>query len=112
MRELVLGGLESGALVERSEVWHLEDRLPSTTRLVDLVEQLAWGYRDAEQARGRALTVFEDAYGPDHFEVAMPTPTSRSCAATRDTGGPRRRGAAGQCGSSKPFSGRTTPRSA
>jgi DNA-binding CsgD family transcriptional regulator len=38
-RELVLGGLESGALVKRSGVWHLEDRLPSTTRLLDLVEQ-------------------------------------------------------------------------
>jgi DNA-binding CsgD family transcriptional regulator len=39
VRELVLGGLESGALVERSGVWHLEDRLPATTRLLDLVEQ-------------------------------------------------------------------------
>jgi DNA-binding CsgD family transcriptional regulator len=39
VRELVLGGLESGALVERSGVWHLEGRLPSTTRLLDLVEQ-------------------------------------------------------------------------
>ena len=39
VRELVLGGLESSALVERSGVWHLEDRLPSTTRLRDLVEQ-------------------------------------------------------------------------
>jgi DNA-binding CsgD family transcriptional regulator len=38
-RELVLGGLESGALVERSGVWHLEDRLPDTNRLLDLVEQ-------------------------------------------------------------------------
>jgi len=39
VRELVLGGLESGALVDRSGVWHLEGRLPSTTRLLDLVEQ-------------------------------------------------------------------------
>src|SRR5215469_7362775 len=39
VRELVLGGLDSGALVERSGVWHLEGRLPSTTRLLDLVEQ-------------------------------------------------------------------------
>ena len=38
-RELVLGGLESGALVGRSGVWHLEGRLPDTTRLLDLVEQ-------------------------------------------------------------------------
>jgi len=39
VRELVLGALESGALVDRSGVWHLEDRLPTTNRLVDLVEQ-------------------------------------------------------------------------
>jgi len=39
VHELVLGALESGALVERSGVWHLEDRLPATTRLLDLVEQ-------------------------------------------------------------------------
>jgi len=39
VRELVLGGLESGALIERSGVWHLEGRLPNTTRLLDLVEQ-------------------------------------------------------------------------
>jgi len=39
LRELVLGGLESGALIERSGVWQLEGRLPNTTRLLDLVEQ-------------------------------------------------------------------------
>ena len=39
VRELVLGAIESGALVERSGVWHLDDRLPSTSRLLDLVEQ-------------------------------------------------------------------------
>jgi DNA-binding CsgD family transcriptional regulator/tetratricopeptide (TPR) repeat protein len=39
IRELVLGAIESGALVERSGVWHLDDRLPSTSRLIDLVEQ-------------------------------------------------------------------------
>jgi DNA-binding CsgD family transcriptional regulator/tetratricopeptide (TPR) repeat protein len=39
VHELVLGALGSGALVERSGVWHLEDRLPSTARLLDLVEQ-------------------------------------------------------------------------
>jgi tetratricopeptide (TPR) repeat protein len=41
--ELVLGALESGALVERSGVWHLEDRLPATGRLLDLVEQRIGG---------------------------------------------------------------------
>src|SRR6516165_2521907 len=39
VHELVLGTLESGALVERSGVWHLEDRWPATTRLLDLVGQ-------------------------------------------------------------------------
>jgi DNA-binding CsgD family transcriptional regulator len=39
VRELVLGALESGALVERSGVWHLEGNLPETSRLLDLVEQ-------------------------------------------------------------------------
>ena len=39
VRELVLGALESGALVERSGVWHLDDPVPSTNRLADLVEQ-------------------------------------------------------------------------
>lgn len=40
LRELVLGALDSGALVDRSGVWHLDvdDRLPSSDRLVDLVE--------------------------------------------------------------------------
>src|SRR5215468_11459647 len=39
VRELVLGGLESAALVDRSGVWHLEGNLPETSRLLDLVEQ-------------------------------------------------------------------------
>jgi DNA-binding CsgD family transcriptional regulator/tetratricopeptide (TPR) repeat protein len=39
VHELVLGALESGALVERSGVWHLEDGLPTTSRLLDLVQQ-------------------------------------------------------------------------
>jgi DNA-binding CsgD family transcriptional regulator len=39
VRELVLGGVESGVLVERSGVWHLEGQLPSTSRLLDLVGQ-------------------------------------------------------------------------
>jgi len=43
VRELVLGALESGALVERSGVWHLEDRLPSTGRLRHLVEHRVGG---------------------------------------------------------------------
>ena len=39
VHELVLGALESGALVERSGVWHLEKTLPATGRLLDLVKQ-------------------------------------------------------------------------
>jgi len=49
VHELVLGALESGALVERSGVWHLEAGLPSTSRLRDLVEQRIGGL--SEQAR-------------------------------------------------------------
>jgi DNA-binding CsgD family transcriptional regulator len=43
VRELVLGALESGALVERSGVWHLDHKLPSTSRLLDLVQQRIGG---------------------------------------------------------------------
>ena len=43
VHELVLGALGSGALVERSGVWHLENRLPATSRLLDLVEQRIGG---------------------------------------------------------------------
>jgi DNA-binding CsgD family transcriptional regulator len=43
VRELVLGALDSGALVERSGVWHLEGQPPATNRLVDLVEQRIGG---------------------------------------------------------------------
>ena len=43
VHELVLGALESGALVERSGVWQLEDELSSTSRLHDLVEQRIGG---------------------------------------------------------------------
>ena len=45
----MLGALESGALVERSQVWHLDDPLPPTGRLQDLVEQRIGGL--SEQAR-------------------------------------------------------------
>jgi hypothetical protein len=43
LRELLLGALESGALLERSGVWHLEHKLPSTGRLLDLVQQRIGG---------------------------------------------------------------------
>ena len=50
MRELLLGALESGALLERSGVWHLERKLPSTSRLRDLVQQRIEGL--TAEARG------------------------------------------------------------
>ena len=43
VHELVLGALQSGALVDRSGVWHLEDHLPASNRLLDLVEQRIGG---------------------------------------------------------------------
>jgi len=43
VHELVLGALQSGALVDRSGVWHLEDHLPASSRLLDLVEQRIGG---------------------------------------------------------------------
>jgi DNA-binding CsgD family transcriptional regulator len=43
VRELVLGCLASGALVDRSGVWHLEGPVPATARLADLVEQRIGG---------------------------------------------------------------------
>jgi DNA-binding CsgD family transcriptional regulator len=43
LRELLLGALESGALRERSGIWHLEHKLPSTGRLLDLVQQRIGG---------------------------------------------------------------------
>lgn len=49
VRELILGAREAGALVERSGVWHLDDGLPPTSRLQDLVEQRISGL--PEQAR-------------------------------------------------------------
>jgi hypothetical protein len=38
LRELVLGALDAGALVDRQGVWHLDGPVPSSDRLVDLVE--------------------------------------------------------------------------
>ena len=43
VHELVRGAQESGALVDRSGVWQLEDHLPATSRLLDLVEQRIGG---------------------------------------------------------------------
>jgi DNA-binding CsgD family transcriptional regulator len=50
VRELVAGALDSGALVERSGVWHLDEPVPATARLADLVGQRIAGLPGA--ARG------------------------------------------------------------
>jgi len=43
VRELVMASRESGALVERSGVWHLDHPAPNTARLADLIEQRIGG---------------------------------------------------------------------
>jgi len=50
VRELILGAVESGALIERSGVWHLDDGLPPTSRLQDLVEQRISGLPEQAHA--------------------------------------------------------------
>jgi len=59
VRELVLGSLESGALVERSGVWHLEGPVPSTARLADLVEQRIAGLSAEARSVVELLAVCE-----------------------------------------------------
>jgi ATP/maltotriose-dependent transcriptional regulator MalT len=46
VRELVLGAVETGALHMRAGVWQLERKLPSTSRLVELVQQRIGGLTD------------------------------------------------------------------
>jgi DNA-binding CsgD family transcriptional regulator len=71
LRELVLGALESGALVERSEVWHLEKPLPATNRLVDLVEQRIGGL-SAEARSVVELLALCEPVELSHLETAAP----------------------------------------
>jgi len=71
VRELVLGALESRALVERAGVWHLEDRLPSTTRLRDLVEQRIGGL-SAEARSVIELLALCQPLELDYLEAAAP----------------------------------------
>jgi len=59
VRELVLGCLASGALVERSGVWHLEGQVPSTARLTDLVEQRIGGLSAEARSVVELLAVCE-----------------------------------------------------
>src|SRR6516162_1499394 len=71
VRELVLGSLQSGALVERAGVWHLEDHLPSTARLADVVGQRIAGL----SAEARSLVELLALCEPlelDYLETAAP----------------------------------------
>jgi DNA-binding CsgD family transcriptional regulator/tetratricopeptide (TPR) repeat protein len=70
-RELVLGALQSGALVERSGVWHLQDRLSSTGRLQDLVKQRIGGLpADAQWVIDRLALCQPLELG--YFQAAVP----------------------------------------
>src|SRR5215472_5561478 len=71
VRELALGSLRSGALVERAGVWHLEDHLPSTARLADIVGQRIAGL----SAEARSLVELLALCEPlelDYLETAAP----------------------------------------
>src|SRR5215470_19775492 len=71
VRELVLGCLESGALVERSGVWHLEGPVPSTARLVDLVGRRIEGLSAGARSVVELLAVCEPLE-LEYLETAAP----------------------------------------
>jgi DNA-binding NarL/FixJ family response regulator len=71
VRELVLGSLESGALVERSGVWHLEGPVPNTARLADLVEQRIAGLSAEARSVVELLAVCEPLE-LEYLETAAP----------------------------------------
>ena len=71
VRELVLGCLESGALVERAGVWHLEGPVPATARLADLVEQRI-GCLSAEARSVVELLAVCEPLELEYLETATP----------------------------------------
>jgi DNA-binding CsgD family transcriptional regulator len=71
LRELVLGALESGALVERSGVWHLERPLPSTSRLLDLVQRRIGGLTEDARAVVDLLALCQPV-GLDYLDTIAP----------------------------------------
>src|SRR5215467_760004 len=71
VRELVLGSLQSGALVERAGVWHLEDHLPSTPRLADLVGQRIAGLSAGARSLVELLALCEPLE-LEYLETAAP----------------------------------------
>jgi DNA-binding CsgD family transcriptional regulator len=58
-RELVLGAVDLGALVERAGVWHLDGSLPTTNRLRDLIEQRISGLPEDALALVERLALCE-----------------------------------------------------
>src|SRR5262249_54287910 len=71
VHELVLGALESGALVDRSGVWHLEDHLPASSRLLDRVEQRIGGL-SAEAGSGGELLALSQPVHLVYLETTAP----------------------------------------
>src|SRR5499427_1670669 len=71
VRELVLGALDSGALVERSGVWHLDGHVPATSRLLDLVEQRIGGL-SAEARSVVELLALCEPVDLSYLETAAP----------------------------------------
>src|SRR5215471_674367 len=71
VRELVLGSVQSGALVERSGVWHLEDHLPSTARLADIVGQRIAGLSAGARSLVELLALCEPLE-LEYLETAAP----------------------------------------
>ncbi len=71
VHELLLGAIESGALVERSGVWHLEDPLPATSRLLDLVGQRI-GSLSADARSVVELLALCEPVDLGHLEAATP----------------------------------------
>lgn len=71
VRELVQGSLASGALVERSGVWHLEGRLAGTSKLTDLVGQRISGLTAQARDLVELLALCEPAE-LSYVETAFP----------------------------------------
>ena len=82
VRELVLGALESGALLERARVWHLEGPMPSTARLADLVEQRIGGLPAAARSVSELLALCEPLE-LEHLEKAASAGPARTGRCTR-----------------------------
>ena len=103
---------ERGAELAGRGAWRRSSRLARDLNALGALYHLAGRFDDAAQAYQRALAVFEDRYGPDHFEVAMTCANLAVLPATRSTTAKPRHSAAGRCGSWRPSSDRRMPKSA